>query len=46
VTSLVVGWNSNIDELGWGVGVAESDNWDVDLDFELATTQKHHQQWN
>lgn len=31
VTTLVVGWDSNIDVLGWRVGVAESDDWDVDV---------------
>jgi hypothetical protein len=31
VTGLVVGWDSNIDELGWGVGVAKGDDWDVDI---------------
>lgn len=31
MTTLVVGWDSNIDILGWGVGVAESDDWDVDV---------------
>jgi hypothetical protein len=31
VTTLVVGWDSNINELGWGVSVAESDDWDVDV---------------
>lgn len=31
MTTLVVGWDSNIDVLGWGVGVAESDDWDVDV---------------
>jgi hypothetical protein len=31
VTTLVVGGNGNVDELGGGVGVAESDNGDVDI---------------
>jgi hypothetical protein len=31
VTGLVVGWDGNIDELGWGVSVAKGDDWDVDV---------------
>lgn len=31
VTTLVVGWDGNIDVLSWGVSVAESDDWDVDV---------------
>jgi hypothetical protein len=31
VTTLVVGWDSNIDELGWGISIAESNNGDVDV---------------
>ena len=31
MATLVVGWDSDIDEFGWGVGVAESDDWDVDI---------------
>lgn len=31
VTGLVVGWDGNIDELGWGVGIAKGDDWDVDV---------------
>lgn len=31
MTTLVVGWDGNIDELGWGVGVAKGDDWDVDV---------------
>lgn len=31
VTSLVVGWDGYVDELGWGVGVAEGDNGNVDI---------------
>ena len=29
--SLVVGWDGNIDELGGGVSVAKSNNWNVDV---------------
>jgi hypothetical protein len=29
MTTLVVGWDSYIDEFGWGVGVAESNNGNV-----------------
>lgn len=28
---LVVGWDGNINELRWGVSVAKSNNWDVDV---------------
>jgi len=31
VTTLVVGWDSNIDELGWGISIAESNNGNVDV---------------
>jgi hypothetical protein len=31
MTTLVVGWDSNIDELSWGVGVAESNDRNVDV---------------
>ena len=31
MTTLVVCWDSNIDELGWGVGIAEGDDWNVDV---------------
>lgn len=31
MTTLVVGWNSNIDELGWGVSVTEGNNWDINI---------------
>jgi len=31
VTTLVVGWDSNIDELGWGVRIAERNNRDIDV---------------
>ena len=31
VTSLVVGWNGNIDVLGGRLGIAESDDWNVDV---------------
>ena len=31
MTGLVVGWNGNVNELGWGVSVAKGDNWDVDV---------------
>lgn len=31
MATLVVGWDSNIDELGRGVGVAESNNGDVNV---------------
>jgi hypothetical protein len=31
VTALVVGWDGNIDVLGWGIGVAEGNDWDVDV---------------
>ena len=31
MTTLVVGWDSYIDELGWGVSVAKCDNWNVDV---------------
>lgn len=31
MTTLVVGWDSYIDELGWGIGVAKGDNWDVNV---------------
>ena len=29
MTTLVVGWDSNIDELGWGVGIAKSNDRNV-----------------
>ena len=29
MTTLIVGWDSNIDELGWGVGITESNDWNV-----------------
>lgn len=31
MSSLVVGWDSNIDELGWRVGVTEGNDWDVNV---------------
>jgi hypothetical protein len=31
MTTLVVGWNSNIDEFSWGVGIAESNDRNVDV---------------
>lgn len=31
MTTLVVGWDSYINELSWGVGVAKGDNWNVDV---------------
>ena len=31
MTTLVVGWDGNIDELGGGVGIAESDDGNVDV---------------
>merc|ERR1711881_33946 len=31
VTTLVVGWDSDIDELGWGISIAKSNDWDVDV---------------
>ena len=31
MTTFVIGWDGNIDELSWGVGIAESDNGDVDI---------------
>ena len=31
MTTLVVGWDSNIDELGWGIGVAEGNDRNVDV---------------
>lgn len=31
MTGLVVGWDGNINELSWGVSVAKSDDWDVDV---------------
>jgi len=31
MTTLVVGWNGNIDELSWGIGIAESNDGDVDI---------------
>jgi len=31
MTTLVVGWDSDVDELSWGVSIAESDNWDVNV---------------
>lgn len=31
MASLVVGRNGNVDELGWRVGIAESEDWDVDV---------------
>jgi len=31
MTTLVVCWDSNIDELGWRVGIAESNDWNVDV---------------
>ena len=31
MTTLVVGWNSNIDEFSWGVGIAKTNDWDVDI---------------
>ena len=27
----VVAWNDDIDEIEWGVGVAQSNGWDVDV---------------
>ena len=29
--SLVVAWDGNVDEPGWRVGVAESNDWNVDV---------------
>lgn len=31
MTTLVVGWDSNIDELGWGVGIAEGNDRNIDV---------------
>lgn len=31
MTTLVVCWDSNIDELGWGIGIAEGNDWNVDV---------------
>jgi hypothetical protein len=31
VATLVVGWDSNIDVLGWRVGVAKGNDWDIDI---------------
>lgn len=31
MTGLVVGWDGNINELSWGVGIAKGDDWDVDV---------------
>jgi len=31
VATLVVGWDGNIDELSWGVGIAESNDGNVDV---------------
>jgi hypothetical protein len=31
VSTLVVGWDGNIDELSWGIGIAEGNNWNVDV---------------
>lgn len=31
MTTLVVRWDGDIDELSWGVGVAESDDGDIDV---------------
>jgi hypothetical protein len=31
VTTLVVGWDGYIDVFSWGVGVAESNDWDIDV---------------
>ena len=31
MTTLVVGWDSNIDELSWGIGIAEGNDGNVDI---------------
>ena len=31
MAAFVVGWNCNVDEFGWGIGVAEGDNGNVDI---------------
>lgn len=31
VLGLVVGWDGDVDILQWRVGIAESDDWDVDV---------------
>ena len=31
MTALIVGWDCDVDELGWGVGVAERDDGDIDI---------------
>lgn len=31
MSALVVCWNRNVNELGWGVCVAKSNDWDVDV---------------
>jgi hypothetical protein len=31
VTTLVVGWDSDVDELGWGISIAKGDDWDVNI---------------
>jgi hypothetical protein len=31
VTTLVVGWDSYINELSWRISIAESNNWNVDI---------------
>lgn len=31
MTTLVVGWDGDIDELGWGISIAEGNDWDVDV---------------
>jgi hypothetical protein len=31
VATLVVCWDSNINELGWGVSITEGDDWNVDV---------------
>jgi hypothetical protein len=31
VLALVVCWDGNINELQWRVGIAKSDDWDVDI---------------
>ena len=31
MAALIVRWNGNIDKLGWGVGIAQTDDRDVDI---------------
>ena len=31
MSALVIGWDRNVNEFGWGVGVAESNDRDIDV---------------